>query len=252
MRPQQEQSRIIRLVASAGITVVSLPLVNEWTQDRDHDASHTPRWRGITAVHELQKGNVPVAVASDNVRDQFYVYGDLDMLEVFAQSCRICHLDRPYGDWPAAVTSVPAVAMQLPEHGRIAVGGPANLVLFRARKYSELLSRPQQDRVVIRDGRQISTDLPGYEQLDEEPGNEASGTLSPQLSFRSQDTASEKSRQEQLHRLNSRLDLRVFEGKREQGKAMGKLLHPFSFCAAIAATACLVAILDRCWLCRHK
>lgn len=32
LRPQQEQSRIIRLVASAGITVVSLPLVNEWTQ----------------------------------------------------------------------------------------------------------------------------------------------------------------------------------------------------------------------------
>ncbi|MCJ1461820.1 hypothetical protein MMC07_000419 [Pseudocyphellaria aurata] len=73
LRPQQEQLRITRLVASAGITVVSLPLVNEWTQ----------------AVHELQEGNVPVAVASDNVRDQFYVYGDLDMLEVFAQvSCR--------------------------------------------------------------------------------------------------------------------------------------------------------------------
>ena len=64
-----------------------------------------------------------------------------------AQACRIGHLDRPYADWPAAVTHVPADAMRLPEHGRIRVGGPANLVVLRARAYSEALSRPQADRV---------------------------------------------------------------------------------------------------------
>ncbi len=63
------------------------------------------------------------------------------------QGCRICHLDRPYGSWPQAVTSTPAAAMKLPDHGRLRVGGPANLVVFRGRKYSELLSRPQYDRV---------------------------------------------------------------------------------------------------------
>ena len=25
------------------------------------------------------------------------------------QSCRMAHLDRPYGDWPQAVTSIPGV-----------------------------------------------------------------------------------------------------------------------------------------------
>ena len=63
------------------------------------------------------------------------------------QGCRIAHLDRPYRDWPTAVTSVPADAMRLPQHGRIAVGLPANLVLFKGRGYSELLARPQWDRV---------------------------------------------------------------------------------------------------------
>jgi cytosine deaminase len=86
-------------------------------------------------------------MASDNTRDQFYAYGDLDMLEVFTQGVRLGHLDRPYSDWPRAVTCHPADAMQLRSHGRISVGGPANLVLFRARRYSELLSRPQIDRV---------------------------------------------------------------------------------------------------------
>lgn len=54
-------------------------------QDRDHAAGRTPRWRGVTALQELAAGGVAVALASDNTRDQFYAYGDLDMLEVFAQ-----------------------------------------------------------------------------------------------------------------------------------------------------------------------
>jgi len=37
--------------------------------------------------------------------------------------------------------------MHLPQHGRIGVGLPANFVIFRGRRYSELLSRPQYDRV---------------------------------------------------------------------------------------------------------
>lgn len=59
----------------------------------------------------------------------------------------MAHLDRPYRDWPTTVTSVPADAMGLPQHGRIAPGLPANLVLFKGRGYSELLARPQWDRV---------------------------------------------------------------------------------------------------------
>ena len=63
------------------------------------------------------------------------------------QGCRMAHLDRPYRDWATTVGSVPADAMHLPHHGRIAPGLPANLVLFKARGYSELLARPQWDRV---------------------------------------------------------------------------------------------------------
>ena len=36
-------------------------------------------------MHELRSHHIPVAMASDNIRDQFYAYGDLDMLEVFTQ-----------------------------------------------------------------------------------------------------------------------------------------------------------------------
>ncbi|KAK9842487.1 hypothetical protein WJX81_002358 [Elliptochloris bilobata] len=168
-QPPRELARTLQAAAEARVTVVALPLVNEWTQDRDHAARRTPRWRGITLFHELRGAGIPVAVASDNTRDQFYAYGDLDLLDVFGQACRIGHLDRPYADWPAAVTHVPADAMRLPAHGRISVGGPANLVLLRARAYSEALSRPQADRVVIRDGEVLHAAPPEYSELDYAP-----------------------------------------------------------------------------------
>jgi cytosine/creatinine deaminase len=166
-QPPDELKKTLDVVARAGITVVSLPLVNQWTQDRRYPERTTPLWRGITLLHEVRDAKIPVAIASDNTRDQFYAYGDLDMLEVFNQGCRMAHLDRPYGSWVRTVTTEPANAMKLRDHGRIRVGGPANFILFpTARKYSELLSRPQYDRIVVRDGLSIDTTLPSYRELD--------------------------------------------------------------------------------------
>jgi cytosine deaminase len=40
-------------------------------------------------------------------------------------------------------------------------------VAFRARTWTELLSRPQADRQVIRRGAPIDTTLPDYRELDD-------------------------------------------------------------------------------------
>jgi cytosine/creatinine deaminase len=160
----EEETRIIALVKAAGIAVVSLPMCNLYLQDRS--AGRTPRWRGVTSLHELKTAGVPVMAASDNTRDPFYAYGDLDTLEVFREAVRIGHLDHPAGDWIKAVTATPADAMGLAEAGRIGVGRSADLVAFRARSWTELLSRPQADRIVIRRGERLATALPDYRELD--------------------------------------------------------------------------------------
>jgi cytosine deaminase len=155
----------------AGIDFVSLPAVNLYLQARGpfgaNEPRRTPRWRGVTLLHELKAHGLNVAIGGDNVRDPFYGYGDHDMLETFTYAVKIAHLDHPHGDWVRAVTAVPASIMQLKHFGHLGRGTPADLIVLRARDYSEMLSRFQADRVVIRKGRAIDTTLPDYRLLDD-------------------------------------------------------------------------------------
>jgi cytosine deaminase len=162
------QQRTIETVARAGISVVSLPLCNLYLMDRGPGGA-TPVRRGVTLVHELRAAGVPVAMASDNTRDPFYPYGDLDMLEVLREGARILHFDHPQEEawsWATATSSIPAQIAGFGYRATVAVGAPADLVLFRARDWSELLARPQSDRVVLRHGVEIDTTLPDYRELD--------------------------------------------------------------------------------------
>jgi cytosine deaminase len=153
-------------VAKAGVSIVSLPMCNLYLQDRRTDGT-TPRWRGVTLVHEMKSRGVKVAIASDNTRDPFYAYGDLDMLEVLRLGTRILHLDHPVGDWPAAVAATPAEIMGLEGLGHLTPGAPADFIIFRGRSWTELLSRPESDRIVIRNGKAIERKLPDYSELDD-------------------------------------------------------------------------------------
>jgi cytosine deaminase len=159
-----EVARTIDLLLEAGIAVVALPMCNLYLQDRA--TGRTPRRRGVTLLHELAGAGVPVMLASDNCRDPFYAYGDHDLFEVFREGVRIAHLDHPIGQWPRAVTGAPAAQMGLAEAGRLAPGGPADLVIFEGRRWSEVLSRPEARRVVLRAGRPIDRTLPDYTELD--------------------------------------------------------------------------------------
>ncbi len=114
----------------------------------------------------LHGEGIPVSVASDNARDPFFAYGDLDMVEVYREATRILHLDHPVADWPRAATATPAGVMRLAEAGWLRPGAPADLVLFRARGWSEFLARPQADRIVLRAGRVLEAEPPDWRELD--------------------------------------------------------------------------------------
>src|SRR3954469_10246817 len=158
-----ERAATIAKVAEARIAVVSLPMCNMYLQDRT--AGRTPRWRGVAPLHELTQEGVTVMVASDNTRDPFYAYGDLDLIEVYREATRILHFDHSQHAWLKTIAATAGAVMRLP-NGRLAVGAPAGMILTRARTINELLSRPQNDRVVLCAGRQIDRTLPDYRELD--------------------------------------------------------------------------------------
>ena len=163
--------RVIDKVARAGIAVVSLPMCNMYLQDRDNNAGiRTPRWRGVTLLNELKAAGARVAIASDNTRDPFYAYGDLDGFEVLREGGRILHFDHPQADafaWTRSVTADPAAIAGFAYGAELAPGAQADLVVFKGRNWTELMSRPQADRVVIRAGKAVDTTLPDYRELDD-------------------------------------------------------------------------------------
>ena len=162
VQTETDQSRIITLLAEAGIGIVSLPLCNMYLQDRT--AGRTPRWRGVTLLQELDAAGVPVMLASDNVRDPFYAYGDFDMHEILQGGTRIGHLDHSSRPWAQSVTRRPGDWM-----GRVNYlqkGAAADLIVFPARTMNEWMSRPQTARTVLRNGRVIDAMLPSYQTLE--------------------------------------------------------------------------------------
>lgn len=163
VQPDDQADRTMDLLAEAKVAVVTLPTVNLYLQDRGN--GRTPRWRGVTLVHEMRRRGIAVAAAGDNCRDCFYAYGDHDMIDTFRQAVRILHLDHPLSEAPALVGSAPGGIAKLPEHGRIVVGAPARLIAFNARTLNEVVSRHQADRIVIDHGRRSSARVPDYSEF---------------------------------------------------------------------------------------
>lgn len=162
-----EIDRTLDLLAEAEVSIVTLPTVNLYLQDRS--SGRTPRWRGVTVVHEMLERGISVAAAGDNCRDAFYAYGDHDVLDTFRQAVRILHLDHPLTIAPSLVTATPARIGGLDGHGTLAVGGPARFIVFNARSLNEVVSRHHADRVVFDRGVRLTATVPDYDELTEEP-----------------------------------------------------------------------------------
>jgi cytosine deaminase len=169
-QPDDVIDRTLDLLAEAEIAIVSLPTVNMYLQDRT--PGRTPRWRGVTVIQEMHRRGIRVAAAGDNCRDSFYAYGDHDVLDTFRQAVRIAHLDHPLSGAPAFVSVNPAAIGKFADHGRIAVGAPARLIVLNARTINEIVCRPQSDRVVIDRGEVLQAKPPDYSELWQKEGAE--------------------------------------------------------------------------------
>ncbi|MDQ3767108.1 MAG: amidohydrolase family protein, partial [Actinomycetota bacterium] len=142
MTPDTAASTIAKL-ADAGVTVVALPALNLYLQDR---GTATPRRRGITLVREMLDAGVPVRFGSDNVGDVFYPYGDADLLEAAFLAGIAAHVD----DEDALLGGICDGRAQVEE------GIEADLVVIEASSLREAIARRPLGRTVLRKGRVVT------------------------------------------------------------------------------------------------
>ncbi len=149
--PDDYAKRVIEKVAEAEITVVTNPMINLYLQGRG-DAQ--PVRRGITRVKELLETGVNVSCGLDDVKNIFFPFGRMDMLEVALVTALTAHLSTP--DEIQTAFDMPrwraARALRLSDYG-LEIGNPADFTLFEADNAQDALRLQPPRRYVVRGGR---------------------------------------------------------------------------------------------------
>jgi cytosine deaminase len=151
-------SKLIPLIAEAGIHAIPNPLINITLQGR---SDTYPKRRGMTRVPELMAAGVNVAFGQDCMLDPWYSLGSADMLEVAHMAVHVAQMTsrkamRACFD---AVTINSALAMGLTGYG-LEVGNRADFVLLQARDPVEAIRLRATRLAVVRAGRILATTAP--------------------------------------------------------------------------------------------
>jgi cytosine/creatinine deaminase len=147
-------SKLLPLLAEAGLGVIANPLINITLQGR-HDLY--PKRRGLTRVPELQAVGVPVAFGQDCMMDPWYPLGTADMLDVAHMALHVAQLTSLAGmrSCFAAITEIPARLLGLEDYG-LGPGNFADLIVLDAKDPIDAIQRRPIRSLVVRRGRIVS------------------------------------------------------------------------------------------------
>jgi cytosine deaminase len=151
-------SKLIPLIAEAGLHAVPNPLINITLQGR-HDTY--PKRRGMTRVKELMAAGVNVAFGHDCVMDPWYSLGSHDMLEVAGMGLHVAQMTGVSEMRQAfdAVTANGAAVMGLEDYG-LEPGHNADFVILQAADPIEALRLRPARLFVVRRGEVIAETSP--------------------------------------------------------------------------------------------
>ncbi len=151
-------SKLIPLMAEAGVAAIANPLINITIQGR-HDSY--PKRRGLTRIKELLAAGVPVSLGHDCVMDPWYSMGSHDMLEVAQMAVHAAQMTgmdeiRAMFD---AVTKIGAEILHFDGYG-LAEGCNADFVVLQAATPFDAIRLRPARLYVVRRGQVIATTPP--------------------------------------------------------------------------------------------
>lgn len=147
-------SKLLPLIAEAGVHAIANPLINIQIQGR-HDTY--PKRRGMTRVPELRSHGVNVAFGHDCVMDPWYSLGSADMLDVAHMAIHVAQMTsrEAMAYCFEAVTTNPAKIMQLEGYG-LEPGCNGDLIVLQATDPIEAIRLKANRLYVIRRGKIIA------------------------------------------------------------------------------------------------
>ncbi len=147
-------SKLLPLIAEAGVAAIANPLINIVIQGR-HDTY--PKRRGMTRIPEMRAHGIACAFGHDCVMDPWYPLGAGDMLDVAHMAIHVAQMTGrdAMRDAFEAVTTVPARIMGLDGYG-LAPGCHADFVLLQARDPIDAIRLKATRLAVVRRGRVIA------------------------------------------------------------------------------------------------
>ena len=156
-------SKLLPLIAEAGVSVVANPLINITLQGR-HDTY--PKRRGLTRVPELLAQGINVAFGHDCVMDPWYSLGSADMLEVASMGLHVAQMTSQAAMRQCfeAVTTRPAAILGLDGYG-LEPGCNADFVLLQARDPIEAIRLRATRLAVYRRGKCVAQSPAGTASL---------------------------------------------------------------------------------------
>jgi len=151
-------SKLLPLIAEAGVHAVPNPLINITLQGR-HDTY--PKRRGMTRVPEMRTYGINVAFGQDCTMDPWYSLGGADMLDVAHMGLHVAQMTsrEAMRFCFEAVTTNPAKVMHLDGYG-LAVGCNADLVVIQAHDTIEAIRMRARRLTVVRRGKVIAETAP--------------------------------------------------------------------------------------------
>ena len=151
-------SKLLPLMAEAGVSATANPLINIGIQGR-HDSY--PKRRGMTRIPEMLAHGITCAFGHDCVMDPWYSLGQADMLEVASMGLHVGQMTSrdAMRQCFELVTTGPAGIMHLEGYG-LDIGCKADMVLLQAADPIEAIRLKAARLAVIKAGKVIASTPP--------------------------------------------------------------------------------------------
>lgn len=149
--PPFRQDEIIAEIAAAGLGVICLPATDLYLMGRKDDSNVR---RGLAPVRRLLRAGVPVALASNNIRNAFTPVGTADLAHMAFVTALAAHMGTPadLDALLAAITVHPARLLRLPDYG-LAVGCHADVIAWDCARPDEAIATLAGRPLVVKRGR---------------------------------------------------------------------------------------------------